>query len=181
MPSKIVWGITGAGDLITEIFEVMEEVSRMKDLEISAVLSKAAVTVLRWYKLQDKLDSMVNRVFVEKDANTPFVVGPLQVGQYDGLLVAPLTANSVAKIVSGIADTLITNAVSQTNKTNMDIYVLPVDQKKGTTTTILPGNEKLELTIRDIDVDNTNRLKKMKGIIVLEKPQEIKKVVAGYL
>jgi flavoprotein len=39
----------------------------------------------------------------------------------------------------------------------------------------------LELTIRDIDVDNTNRLKKMKGIIVLEKPQEIKKVVAGYL
>jgi flavoprotein len=63
----------------------------------------------------------------------------------------------------------------------MDIYVLPVDQKKGTTTTILPGNEKLELTIRDIDVDNTNRLKKMKGIVVLEKPQEIKKVVAGYL
>jgi archaeoflavoprotein AfpA len=181
MPSKIVWGITGAGDLITEIFEVMEEVSKMKGLEIYAVVSKAAVTVLRWYKLQDKLDTIAKKVFVEKDANTPFVVGPLQVGQYDGLLVAPVTANSVAKIVNGIADTLITNAISQTNKTNMDIYVLPVDQKKGTTTTILPGDEKLELTIRDIDVDNTNRLKKMNGIVVLEKPQEIKKVVAGYL
>jgi archaeoflavoprotein AfpA len=181
MPAKIVWGITGAGDLISEIFEVMEDVSQMKDLEINAVLSKAAVTVLKWYKLQDKLDKIAKRVFVEKDANTPFVVGPLQVGQYDGLLIAPVTANSVAKIVSGIADTLITNAISQTNKTNMDIYLLPVDQKKGTTTTILPGNEKLELTIRDIDVDNTNRLKNMKGIIVLEKPQEIKRVVAGYL
>lgn len=181
MSAKIVWGITGAGDLISEIFEVMEDVSKMKGLEINAVLSKAAVTVLRWYKLQDKLDKIAKRVFVEKDANTPFIVGPLQVGQYDGLLVAPATANSVAKIVSGIADTLITNAVSQTNKTNMDIYVLPVDQKKGTTTTILPGNEKLELTIRDIDVENTNRLKEMKGIIVLEKPQEIKKVVARYL
>lgn len=181
MPSKIVWGITGAGDLISEIFEVMEDVSKMKDLEINAVLSKAAVTVLRWYKLQDKLDSMVNRVFVEKDANTPFIVGPLQVGQYDCLLVAPATANSVAKIVNGIADTLITNAVSQTNKTNIDIYVLPVDQKKGTTTTILPGNEKLDLTIRDVDVENTNRLKEMQGISVLEKPQEIKRIIARYL
>ncbi len=181
MPAKIVWGITGAGDLISEIFEVMEEVSNTKGLEISAVLSKAAVTVLRWYKLQDKLDKIAKKVYVEKDANTPFVVGPLQVGQYDGLLVAPLTANSVAKIVNGIADTLITNAISQTNKTNMDIYLLPVDQKKGTTTTILPGNEKLELTIRDIDVDNTDRLKKMEGIIVLEKPQEIKKVVTSYI
>ena len=58
MPAKIVWGITGAGDLISEIFEVMEDVSKMKGLEINAVLSKAAVTVLRWYKLQDKLDKI---------------------------------------------------------------------------------------------------------------------------
>ena len=181
MPSKIVWGITGAGDLISEIFEVMKDVSKMKDLEISAVLSKAAVTVLRWYKLQDKLDNIAERVFVEKDANTPFIVGPLQTGQYNCLLVAPATANSVAKIVNGIADTIITNAVSQTNKANIDVFVLPVDQSKGTTTTILPGREKLELTIRDVDVENTNRLREMKGIIVLEKPQEIKNVVARYL
>jgi len=48
MPSKIVWGITGSGDLISEIFEVMEEISKMKRLKITAVLSKAAVTVLKW-------------------------------------------------------------------------------------------------------------------------------------
>ena len=181
MPAKIVWGITGAGDLITEVFEVMEEVSKMKNLEISAVLSKAAVTVLRWYKLQDKLDNIVNRVMIEKDANTPFIVGPLQTGQYNCLLVAPATANSVAKISNGIADTIITNAVSQTNKANIDVFVLPVDQRKGTTTTILPGGEKLKLTIRDVDVENTNKLREMQGIIVLEKPQEIKSVVTRYL
>jgi len=181
MPAKIVWGITGAGDMIAEIFEVMEEVSKMKNMEISAVLSKAAVTVLKWYKLRDKLDNIVNRVMIEKDANTPFIVGPLQTGQYNCLLVAPVTANSVAKISNGIADTIITNAVSQTNKANIDVIVLPVDQKKGTTTTILPGKEKLELTIRDLDVENTNRLREMKGIIVLEKPQEIKSVVTRYL
>jgi archaeoflavoprotein AfpA len=181
MPSKIVWGITGSGDLIAEIFEVMEEVSKMEGLEITAVVSKAAVTVLEWYKLRDKLNNIAKRILVEKDSNTPFIVGPLQTGRYSCLLVAPATANTVAKIVSGIADTIITNSVSQTNKTGVDIFILPVDQQRGTTTTILPGGEKLELTMRDIDIENTNRLREMKGIVVLEKPQEIISVVARYL
>jgi len=180
MPPKIVWGITGSGDLISEVFEVMEEISKMNLLEINAVLSKAAVTVLKWYKLYDKLDSIADSILVEKDANTPFIVGPLQTGEYDFLLVAPATANTVAKIVNGIADTIITNSVSQTNKTNVDIYILPVDQKMGTTTTILPGGKKLNLTMRDIDVENTNRLREMKGIVVLEKPKEIRSIVDKY-
>lgn len=181
MPAKIVWGITGSGDLISEVFEIMEELSKMEGLEITAVVSKAAVTVLEWYKLRSKLDHVAKRILVEKDANTPFIVGPLQTGKYNCLLVAPATANSVAKIVCGIADTIITNSVSQTNKTDVDIFVLPVDQQKGTTTTILPGGEKLELTMRDTDLENTDRLRKMKGIVVLEKPQEIKRVISGYL
>ncbi len=180
MTSKIVWGITGAGDLINEVFEVMEGLSKTGGLEITAVLSKAAVSVLNWYELRDKLDHIAGRVMVEKDANTPFIVGSLQTGKYDCLLVAPATANTVAKIVNGIADTIITNSVSQTNKTDMDIFILPVDRQKGKTTTILPGGGMLELTMRDIDVENTNRLREMKGIVVLEKPQEIKDVVAGY-
>ena len=180
MPSKIVWGITGSGDLISEIFEVMEEISKMKLLKITAVLSKAAVTVLKWYKLNESLDRIADRILVEKDANTPFIVGPLQTGEYDALIVAPATANTVAKIVNGIADTIITNSVSQTNKTNVDIYILPVDQKMGTTTTILPGGKKLNLTMRDVDVENTNRLREMKGIVVLEKPKEIKSIVDRY-
>ena len=180
MPSKIVWGITGSGDLISEIFEVMEEISKMNRLKITAVLSKAAVTVLKWYKLNESLDRIADRILVEKDANTPFIVGPLQTGEYDALIVAPATANTVAKIVNGIADTIITNSVSQTNKTHVDIYILPVDQKMGTTTTILPGGKKLDLSMRDVDVENTNRLRKMKGIVVLEKPKGIKSIVDRY-
>jgi len=180
MPLKIAWGITGSGDLISDIFEVMSEVSKMKDVEITSILSKAAVTVVKWYKLMDKLDNIAKKVIIEKDANTPFIVGPLQTGEFDCLLVAPATANSVAKIVNGIADTIITNSVSQTNKTDVAIYILPVDQKKGTTITILPGGKKLELTMRDVDVENTNKLREMKGIIVLEKPDEIKSVITKF-
>jgi archaeoflavoprotein AfpA len=181
MAVRIVWGITGSGDRIAEVFEVMKELSGHEGLEITSVLSKAAVKVVNWYKLREKLDGISKKVFVEEDANTPFIVGPLQTGEFHCLLVAPATANTVAKVVNGIADTIITNAISQTNKTDTPVYILPVDQHKGTTTTILPGGKKLKLTMRDVDIENTNRLKAMHGIIALASPGDIKTALNKYL
>lgn len=182
MAAKIVWGITGSGDRIAEVFEVMHELAaRHEELSVTSVLSRAAVKVVNWYKLREKLDEISKKVFVEEDSNTPFIVGPLQTGEFDCLLVAPATANTVAKVVNGIADTIITNAISQTNKTHTPIYILPVDQSKGTTTTILPGGKKLELTMRDIDIENTNKLKTMHGIVTLSNPADIKSALEKYL
>lgn len=181
MAVKIVWGITGSGDRIAEVFQVMGELAATGELEITSVLSKAAVKVVNWYKLKEKLDVISKKVFVEEDANTPFIVGPLQTGQFACLLVAPATANTVAKVVNGIADTIITNAVSQTNKTSTPIYILPVDQEKGTTVTILPGGKKLELAMRDVDVENANKLKTMVGIITLAAPDDIKTALSKHL
>jgi len=180
MAARIVWGITGSGDRIAEVFEVMGELAEHKEFAITSVLSRAAVKVVNWYKLKEKLDGISKKVFVEEDANTPFIVGPLQTGEFDCLLVAPATANTVAKVVNGIADTLITNAISQTNKTSTPIYILPVDQKKGTTTTILPGGKKLELTMRDVDIENTSKLKTMNGIVTLSNPGDIKTILNKY-
>jgi len=177
---KIVWGITGSGDLLPETFEVMSELSKTGDFEVTAILSKAAVKVVKWYRLWDKLSSIAGKVLLEEDANTPFIVGALQTGKFNCFIVAPATANTVAKIVNGIADTIITNAVAQAHKANLDIYILPVDQKPGTTTTILPSGKTLELKMRDVDVENTSKLRKMKGIHTLEKPEEIKTVVNRY-
>jgi flavoprotein len=44
-------------------------------------------------------------------------------------------------------------------------------------TTILPGGGELTLTMRDIDIENTERLRKMKGISVLHKPCQISDVL----
>jgi archaeoflavoprotein AfpA len=181
LPLKIVWGLTGSGDLITETFEAMKALSENKDLKITILLSKAALKVVKWYGLWDKIQTMSEKIFIEEDANTPFIQGPLQTGKYKFLLIAPATANTVAKIVNGIADTLITNAVAQTNKGTTDIFILPVDQRKGKTTTILPSGEKLELNMRDVDIENTDKLRGMKGIQVLEKPQEIKSIINKYI
>src|SRR5665648_289433 len=110
MPLKLVWGLTGSGDLMPETVDVMIDIRQTQDVVITAALSKAAVQVLRWYKLMERVETHMDRVLIEKDANAPFIVGKLQVGEFDGFIVAPATANSVAKIVHGVADTLITNA-----------------------------------------------------------------------
>ena len=80
--------------------------------KITVIISKAGEQVLRWYKVWKPLHKEFEKVTVEKNANTPFAAGPLQVGKYDLFIVAPLTANSTAKIAHGIADSLITNAVA---------------------------------------------------------------------
>ncbi len=181
MPVNIAWGITGAGDLLNEVFDIMQELSGHEDIKITAIVSKAGESVLKWYKLTEMLNSIAEKVLIEKDANTPFIVGPLQTGKYKCLIVAPATANTVAKLVHGIADTLITNCVAMANKAGREVYILPVDRQKGTITTTLPDGKPFQLTMRDIDVDNTEKLRIMKGVTVIENPVQIRGVIEDWI
>ena len=176
MALRIVWGITGSGDLLPEVVDELQKLSATGKVEITTCLSKAADMVIRWYKLMEGVQKISKRVLVEYDANTPFIAGPLQIGKYHSLLVAPATANTVAKIAHGIADTLITNAVAQAQKGGVPVIILPVDQKLGEKATRLPTGEEKTLIMRDIDVENVEKLKAMKGITVLETPKDIGRV-----
>ncbi len=177
MTLKVVWGITGSGDKMPETVAAMAALPERLDLEITAAVSIAGERVLRWYKLRETVDEIAKSVKIEKDANSPFITGPLQIGQYDCLLVAPATANSVAKIVHGIEDSMLTNAVGQTAKSTTPIYIMPVDLHPGTTVTRRPGGERLELKIRAIDLENSNKLRTMEGISVFESPSEIEGIL----
>lgn len=181
MPLKFAWAITGAGDFLPESVQVMKEVVAEYDAKILVFLSKAGVQVLKWYKLMKELESVSAKIRTEIDANTPFIAGALQKRTHQFLVVMPATANTVAKIAYGIADTLVTNAVSQAMKTAVPIYIYPVDQKPGTVTTVLPSGEKMELTTRDVDLENVERLRVMKGMTILETPSEIKDHLNQYL
>ena len=176
-PYKLAWGITGAGDLIAEIFEVMKDLKKTGKFKITAVVSKAAVMVLKAYRLWDTLPDIADKIMLEKDANTPFIVGALQTRKYRALLVAPATGNSTAKIAHGIADTLITNAVAMTTRTSTPVFILPVEKEGNEVNTILPDGSRLELFTRDIDAQNTEKLKTIKGVTVLEAPEDIKKLM----
>lgn len=173
---RLAWGITGAGDLLPETFEVMKELQATGTMKITAILSIAAVQVVKIYRLWDSLEIIADKILIEKNANSPFVVGALQTGKYDTLLVAPVTGNSVAKIVHGISDSLLTNVVSMTNRTKTKIYLLPVEREGNEVNTTLPDGSKLELLTRDLDASNTEKLRNMKGITVFDSPEEIKMI-----
>ncbi|OPY26115.1 MAG: bifunctional phosphopantothenoylcysteine decarboxylase/phosphopantothenate synthase [Methanocella sp. PtaU1.Bin125] len=178
---KIAWGITGCGDKIEEIAATMIELKRQYDLKVDIYVSKSAMMVLKWYKLWDKLKDEFYELRPEVNSNSPFLVGKLQTGHYDMFIVAPVTANSAAKIAYGISDTLMTNAVSQGAKANVPIYLFPPDNKPGELETILPGGKKLTLYIRDVDVENVDKIRKMKSITVLDSVQDIRRVVEDYV
>ncbi len=171
--AKIVWGITGSGDKIDEVYDAMLNLHQKTDIRIKVIVSKAGEQVLRLYKLWDRLNESFDNVLVETNANVPFIVGPLQIGKYDLLVVAPLTANSTAKIAHGIADTLITNAVAQTLKGTTPVLLMPVDQHQGEVKTMGPNNEVFVITTRRIDLENVARLREMKGVTLLGSPTDI--------
>ena len=110
---KIAWGITGCGDKLPEVVEIMKKLKNKYNLDVDVYLSKNAKIVVKWYKLWQVLEDEFYDLRVEVNANAPFLVGKLQTGKYDLFLVAPATANTTAKIAYGIADTLITNSVAQ--------------------------------------------------------------------
>ena len=174
---RIAWGITGAGDMLPDLVEMMKELIKDEKLQIRIFLSKAGKTVIDMYKFWEDLET-IGKVTVEKDANTPFLAASLQLRKYNFFLIAPSSANTTAKIVNGIADTLITNSLSQGIKGGCPVYILPVDQEFGTIVTILPSGKELKLTMRQVDVNNVEKLRQMQGIIVLKKPEDIRGIIS---
>ncbi|HEY9204374.1 MAG TPA: archaeoflavoprotein AfpA [Candidatus Methanoperedens sp.] len=181
MTLKIAWGITGCGDYLKESLDIIKEVTREHNLEVKVFLSQAGEMVVKWYKLFNDLKTSFPKTYTEKSPNIPFLVGDLQLGRYDFFLITPSTSNTVAKIASGISDTLLTNAAAQAMKAKVPVYIFPADQRRGEITTDLPGGKKLTLTMRDIDIEAVEKLRKMSGITVLGHPDEIRDIIRKHL
>ena len=79
-------------------------------MEIDVFLSKAAETMLKFYRLDEELKNSFAKVMVDQNSNSPFLAGMVQGQKYAFLLVMPASSNTVAKIVNSISDTLITNS-----------------------------------------------------------------------
>lgn len=177
MSIRIAWGITGCGDYLKESIEIMKELTREYDLDVRVFLSQAGEMVVKWYKLFNELKTSFPKTYTEKSPNIPFLVGDLQLGKYDFLIITPSTSNTVGKIAAGISDTLLSNAAAQAMKAKVPVYIFPADQKKGEIITDLPGGKKLTLTMRDVDLEAVEKLKKMPGVIVLGDPDEMREIM----
>ena len=240
--ARIGWGITGAGHFLLDTFEVMEGLA--KEHEVSCFLSPAGEQVVEIYGLMKKLgeicpgDYYRELITESSEGSASPTMGRFSRGAYDVLVVSPASANTVAKVVLGISDTLVTNAIAQAGKGGVPILVVPTDQKLGKTKMKLPcfidrsacrgcgecplvnrcptkavvffealGFSRIDLprcvgcgaclsgcprgavsfgkeisvTIRQIDAENVEKLRRMPGFRVLREPREIPRALGGVL
>ncbi|MDD2778176.1 MAG: dihydromethanopterin reductase (acceptor) [Methanocellales archaeon] len=128
---NIAWGITGAGHFLRESYEVFKKLA--EEHKVTILISSAGEEVLQMYGLLDKMTSIscggyLEEIFLESEMGRSFSkTGRFLLGRYDSLVISPATSNTVAKIVHGIADSLITNAVALASKGRIPVYIMPVD------------------------------------------------------
>jgi archaeoflavoprotein AfpA len=172
---RVAWGITGSGDRLLETIEAMKQLKRQyqDSIKITVYLSQAGNQVIHFYGLAKTLKESFDKVRVEVNSNVPTLAVQLQSGKIEFLLIAPATANTVAKLAAGIADTLLCNAAIMSLKSFVPVYVMPCDYKEGVTVTQLPDGSEMRIRVRKEDVENTRKLAAMDGIVILEKPEEI--------
>lgn len=145
---RIAWGITGAGHLLEASVDVLKYI-KDEGHDLSIYLSGAGEEVLRMYGLFNKVKNLTgegyyNELILERDQELSYpMTGRFSLGKYDLLVISPTISNTIGKIVNGIADTLITNAVTQAGKGNVKTLIVPVDFEAGDLETVLPS--KLEL------------------------------------
>lgn len=141
---NIAWCITGAGHFLLESFEVFLRLIKNRNVKVTTLLSNAGEEVARVYGILDKISQISSggyyqEIILERQQGKGFPkAGRLAKGGYAALVISPATANTVAKMVCGIADTLVTSAFAQAQKGNVHTYVVPTDYKEGSVITKLP-------------------------------------------
>lgn len=175
---RVAWGITGSGDRLLEVFNVMKDVKKQyqNDARITVYLSKAGDLVVKYYRMFKDLQTEFEKTRVEINSNLPTLAVQLQSGKIDFLLIAPATSNTVAKIANGIADTLLTNAAIMALKAFVPVYILPCDYREGVTVTQLPDGSEMKIRVRKEDAEYSQKLAVVDGIFILEKPEQIREI-----
>jgi len=173
--TKVAWGITGAGDKIAEIIETMKDLKQQSEgvVEIDVYVSKAADTMLKFYRLDEELKKSFTKVTVESNPNSPFLAGLMQSHKYEFLLIFPASSNTVAKLVNGIGDTLITNSAIMSLKAFVPVWVMPVDYKESVISTKLPNGKDMRIRVRKEEAEQVRKLEATEDVHVFENPAKV--------
>jgi archaeoflavoprotein AfpA len=179
---RVAWGITGSGDRLTETIEEMKRLQKryQSKARITIYPSKAGDQVLKFYGLFRSMKESFDKIRTEVNSNVPTLAVQLQSGKIEFLLIAPATSNTVAKLVNGIADTLLTNSAIMALKSFVPVYVMPCDFKEGVIITQLPDGSDMKIRVRQEDVKQTEKLAAMESVFILEKPEDIAQVFKKY-
>ncbi len=167
---NVLWCITGAGEFLKESIQAMGQLEHAK---ITVFVSKAGEEVLVKYKLLRELKKLWD-IEVDKDYAAE-KAGKVTLGAYDAVVISPATANTVAKIANGIADDLITTAVSLAIKVGTPVYMVPTDwfaKSVHIPDALTPGGKHVHMQPRKSDLRNLKYLED-EGVKILENPAKL--------
>jgi len=164
---RIAWGITGAGHLLSPCVELLLSLEKA-----DVFFSAAGLEVVKLYNLYNSLLNSAHTLFSDTDAGS-LPVTRLYKGAYDLVIIAPTTSNSVAKMVSGISDSLVTNLFAHAGKCKVPILVLPCDIE-GDLTSATHQGEQVSVHVRPVDRDNSKKLAEWPEVTLVHSPKQIK-------
>jgi dihydromethanopterin reductase (acceptor) len=159
---RLAWAITGSGHYLRECLDIIHTLQ-----DVDLFLSKAAAEVLQQYGYQHQ----VGKVFQDKTASSVPVELFYQ-GRYHSLVIAPATSNTIAKMVCGISDNLVTNLYAQAGKTRIPSILFACDTAPELESEA-PRDKVVKVYPRRIDLENVAKMKTFEATTVVEDMQSL--------
>lgn len=154
---RLAWAITGSGHYLRECLDIIHTLQ-----DVDLFLSKAAAEVLQQYGYQHQ----VGKVFQDKTASSVPVELFYQ-GRYHTLVIAPATSNTIAKMVCGISDNLVTNLYAQAGKTRIPSILFACDTAPELESEA-PRDNVVKVYPRRVDLENAAKIKTFEATLVVE-------------
>ena len=167
---RLAWAITGSGHYLKECLDIIHTLD-----DVDLFLSKAAAEVLQQYGNKHN----VGKVYQDKTASS-VPVELFYEGKYHTLVIAPATSNTIAKMVCGISDNLVTNLYAQAGKTRVPSIIFACDTAPELESDA-PRNHVVKVYPRSIDLENVTKIKTFEATTVVEDMQSLNSIIQARL
>ena len=159
---RMAWALTGSGHYLRECMAILDKLD-----DVDLFLSKAAAEILQQYGYKHN----VGKVYQDKTSSSV----PVELfyhGAYHTVVIAPTTSNTVAKMVYGISDNLVTNIFAQAGKCRVPSIVFACDTEAEVDSEA-PRDNMVKVYPRRIDLENTAKLKTFEETTVVENMHQL--------
>ncbi len=162
---RLAWAVTGSGHYLEECLDIIRDLD-----DVDLFYSRAGEEVIRMYGHDPKKVNGDGRTYHDRAASSP-PVGLFYRGDYHTLIVAPATSNTVAKMVLGLSDSLVTNVYAQAGKCRIPSIVLACDTEPEMDT---PAPDRIvKVWPREVDLAHTHKLRSFEATTVVENPDKL--------